>query len=221
MATSTNKSDSRLNKNRRKGMKVKRLGALQVTVAVFACVVGCPLVAISTSNYWTMWQESALKKDLNAVNANFERSHRKRKANSWLPSQLSHVVVDRSESNIATVRILEGDATDEQLRFLERMDTLETLEISSNLATDATLAAISKLPRIRYLSLVGNKFSAVGLLKLRALEHLEQIRLNLQQYSPIELAVLRAEFPGVKLADSSGNFGRAYRDLEPLPEVAA
>ena len=208
--------------NSRKGRKTKRLGALRLTVIVFGCLVCCPLAAISSANYLTMWQDSALQKDLDAVKADFVRGQpHKDSAPDWIPSQLRHVVADRNSSKISTVRILEGDATDDQLGFLKQMNALETLEISSNLATDQTLAIISKLPKLKYLTLIGNKFSAVGLLKLRALEHLEQIRLNVQQFSAIELAVLRTEFPGVKLADSSDTFGRAYRDLEVVQGSAA
>ena len=213
------KSDSSI---RRKRPISTRLGRLKLTVSVFAALVCFPLAAISSANYWTMWQTSLLKKELNEVKAEFvEKTNRSGRDASWVPGQLQKIAAKSSGSNISSVRILDGDASDEQLGFLGQLSALETLELSSNLATDKTLQMISELPNIRYLTLIGNKFSVVGLLRLRALEHLEQIRINIQQYSPIELAVLKAELPGVRLSDYSGTFGRAYRDIETVEATAA
>ncbi len=102
-------------------------------------------------------------------------------------------------SDISLVKIDRGHPDDEQLQVVKNLREVRALKLRSDRATDKALEMISQLPNLRYLTLIGNNFSIMGLLKLRDAPCLMLLRVDAQRYSPIELAVLQQEMPGVQL----------------------
>ena len=106
-------------------------------------------------------------------------------------------------SDVSSVRITENDVADNDLKVLSNLTHLRQLNLASNRATDKTLQLISQLPDLRYLSLAGSQFSVYGLLKLRDAQQLRELRLDLQQLSPADVAVLKSELPSVTVSDEN------------------
>lgn len=98
---------------------------------------------------------------------------------------------------IHEVKIFDRELSDDELEFLGTLTSLKRLELQCNTASDAVLATISRLPNLEYLRIRGKNFTAEGMLKLRALPALEQVEFDGRLCSPIELAVLEMEIPGL------------------------
>ena len=104
-------------------------------------------------------------------------------------------------SEISGVHLTNGDPTDGDLEFLEDLHYVKRLEVLSDRATDETIRIISGLANLSQLTIVGEKFSALGLLQLRDASNLCQLAFDFEHFSPIELAVIRKELAGVKLCN--------------------
>lgn len=130
------------------------------------------------------------------------------KLRHWLAGYFGNSIV----SDLAYVKLCEGDLNDRQLTFLSGLRHLQSLEIRSDQATDQTLQVISHLPDLRYLTLAGDRFSVFGLLQLRNASNLRKLQLDTQQLTPIELAVLRSQLR-VQLKDAQEKLPRPNRIL--------
>lgn len=129
----------------------------------------------------------------------FSRTDKGNNAKSKALRSLASVFGDSTFSGFSVVGIDQPSASDAQLRFLSGLKELRTLKLVSDNATDATLASLCALPELRCLRVAGEQFSIHGLLSLRGAPELRELTVNQGAYSPVELAVLEAELPGVTL----------------------
>ncbi|GAB5402174.1 MAG: hypothetical protein Aurels2KO_04050 [Aureliella sp.] len=128
---------------------------------------------------------------------------------------LANVFGDSTVSGFSVVGIDQPDATDQDLGFLSQLRELRTLRLTSNKATNATICAVSQLPNLRYLQLLGEQFSIHGLLQLRSAKNLRELTIEKDAFTPIELAVLHAELPGVTVNERAAP---AKQSAAPKPE---
>lgn len=192
--------------------------------------VGLSLLVLGTSLGARIWRVDSNERALEKIHAQYAWTHesparklKRRSTSQTLPKKVqSHLVAwlgKKVASDIGQISIESGNPNDEQLAFLPRLSRLDSLELRSHRATDATLEAISRLPKLRCLSLVGNKFSVLGLLKLRTLKSLEELRFDTTRFSAIEVATLKAELPGVRVepvAEESEPMIRALHEVDGL-----
>jgi hypothetical protein len=114
-------------------------------------------------------------------------------------SMFAKLLGNATVSELGTVKITTGDPSDEALACIGSLKGVRRLELSSDRATDATLATIARLPNLRHLAASGKNFSIKGLLQLRSASKLQRLVIAADQYSSIELAVLRAALREVKI----------------------
>ncbi len=176
------------------------------------------LVAILVNFGGEVWRVSSTEKTLGNMQAEYAWIYEtlylsSEKPPKWACESWARKLGNPLVSDISLVKIQQGHPSDEQLHFLKNLREVRAFELRSNRATDKTLELISRLPNLRYLTLVGNNFSIMGLLKLRDAPCLTLIRVDTQQYSPIELAVLQQELPGVQVLNARTNlYDREQRD---------
>ncbi|HBE69516.1 MAG TPA: hypothetical protein DDW52_15330 [Planctomycetaceae bacterium] len=114
-------------------------------------------------------------------------------------TQIASVFGNSTVSSYSIVKIDHPSACDEQLAFLSKLTELKRLQLHSDSASDATLKVISRLPNLRILRLFGSRFSIHGLLNLREAPRLEELTIQTGLLTPIEMALLKSELPGVKV----------------------
>lgn len=114
-------------------------------------------------------------------------------------AQIASIFGDSTVSAYSIVKIDHPTACDDQLTFLSKLTELKRLHLRSDSASDATLKVVSRLPNLRFLRLFGSRFSIHGLLKLRESPRLEELTIQSGLLSPIEMALLKSELPGVKV----------------------
>lgn len=192
-------------------------GALLVIAAIsFAVVVAGGWVGAH------VYRVSSAAKSLEELDADYVWLHQRYEGHfleerNGIRKGLVRVLGNRVASDVAEVRISNGNPNDLQLDFLAYLPQLRSLELQSAVATDRTLAVISQLPNLRYLKLVGPKFTVMGLLQLRNAPKLQKLYFDREQFTPIEMAVLQAELPGVDFSSIETGDASNY----PTPAMVA
>lgn len=115
-------------------------------------------------------------------------------------------------NDIDSVTFHSESLQDEDLAFLRKLPNVKSLQLHSDGATDKTLETICTLENLRSLSITGEKFTVHGLLRLRKAGKLEQLRIDTDRYSPIEMAVLKSELMAVNVS----GIELPKRRIEPL-----
>jgi hypothetical protein len=113
---------------------------------------------------------------------------------SWLQRVTKLIRCDFDSIVLRSNSLRDGDLT-----FLAEMKSLETLELRSQIATNRTLGLISRLPNLRHLTLSGEQFTINGYLALRHASSLRSLKIREDVLSPLELAVLKEELPGIQI----------------------
>ncbi|MEC8557476.1 MAG: hypothetical protein VXZ82_20935 [Planctomycetota bacterium] len=170
------------------------------------------VVAVSAAFSGYAWQRvhnmAETEKQLQDIDASYAWKHATFDRKSGEKPSVARRVLAKYLGNalvsyVSSVRITENDVADNDLKVLCNLPHLRQLNLASDRATDKTLQLISQLPDLRYLSLAGSQFSVYGLLKLREAHQLRELRLDLQQLTPADVAVLKSELPSVTVSDAN------------------
>ncbi len=199
-------SEYRLVVRRAKTLVVGGLAAGCLVVLLVAALLGIRIYRIETTRSALIRFGAEYKWQHERIDPALPKSTRTRRLMArWLGNP--------TVSGFSLVRIDRGNLSDRELSFLSSLREVEILELHSDEATDQTLGVISRLPNLRYLNLAGKKFSVMGLLQLRRARRLRQLQFDAIELSPIELAVLIAELPGVIVARRGVGSSDAYRTV--------
>jgi Leucine-rich repeat (LRR) protein len=102
-----------------------------------------------------------------------------------------------TESTVVELDLLAKDIEDNDLKGIEVLQDLESLELSVTLVTDRSCRMINKCTHLRELSLSGTDISDEGIRNLRGLLALEDLRLSNTRVTDQSLEII-AKFPALK-----------------------
>lgn len=177
-------------------------------VQVLACIVGLALGVVVYQMVHHKARIEVARYRLDKLEAShlwehetFSRVDKSDRERKKTLRSFANLLGDSTVSGFSVVSIDQPTATDQDLSFLGQLTELRTLRLASDEATNATILAVSRLPNLRYLQLFGDQFSIHGLLHLRSAQSLRELTIEKDAFTPIEMAVLHAELPGVVVSE--------------------
>jgi hypothetical protein len=178
-------------------------------------LVGLALISLCVGLWWRYERTQANYTWLKERGAQFSWQHEfyDHRQLARQKFQLSLVPIFGSTliSDIATVKIVDPQATDLQLAQLAAMPNLYRVVLESDQATDATVRHLANMHQLRSLSLGGQQFTFEGLLELRKLTKLRQLILSDMRLTRAELAVLENALPQANLVYNRRGVGEVYQ----------
>lgn len=115
----------------------------------------------------------------------------------WWARPVSMVMGEEAFGEVTGVQLLATPATDDDLRLLANVPTVERINLSRTEVTDAGLRHLRACPRLTFLSLENTAVTDDGAAQLAALQNLEGLSLSGTQITDAGLVQL-AKLPNLK-----------------------
>jgi hypothetical protein len=115
----------------------------------------------------------------------------------WWQRPGAAILGDEAFGEITGVQLLDLPATDDDLRYLASLPTVERVNLTGTQVTDAGLKHLRVCPRLTFLSLEGTAITDAGVAELARHSNLAGLSLNGTQVTDEALASL-AQMPSLK-----------------------